>query len=245
MNKKFLVFFISIGIMVITIFPAMPYDSATFPAMLGGYKVLVTFPPGATACTGSKTTRIVLQATQTTAREYLKTSRAQLLKQDLYRLPNWGVMNYQISVVSPKATVEKILQNNEDWNRSIGHSHCVRLSPLESGSDEQEWGYATEQPGRAVFENLDAGLYPLGEDNDNGQSAFLTAPASIDADNFSSAFLNNVFTNTDKLMQMDFCLVELQDMLSGQTKWQATRKQATKPKFSMTFLMWQEINTGL
>jgi len=84
----------------------------------------------------------------------------------------------------------------------MGRSECIKLGPLAWGTiGNEEYGNFPSQPGRSSFENIDAANYPSGTDYDNGQSAYLTAPTSIDSDNTDSAFLNNVKTNSDFVLQ--------------------------------------------
>jgi hypothetical protein len=181
---------------------------ATLPGTIGGLKVLVTFPPGSQACTPANTIRILLQSNAPDVRTYLKSNRVQLILQELDRLQRLSVANYQVSVVGPNATVDKISQNAVKWNSAIARFGCHKLSSqsstASSGTNGDEFIDGYTSPGRAVFENMDAANYPSGGDIDNGQSVYLTSPSLIDPDNWSSAFLNNVFTNQNYLLQNGF-----------------------------------------
>jgi hypothetical protein len=94
------------------------------PGTLGEYTVLAVFTPEDIACMPVGQKRIVLQARQGNVHDYLEHSEhpLELLKQ----LPDTET-RWQVSVVGPGATLEKIQANLKSWNAQFENRPCMKL----------------------------------------------------------------------------------------------------------------------
>ena len=174
-----------------TLPPAAPYLPAQYglPDTIAGYKVLAVLTSDNTACMPPGAKRLILQTTQPTVEEFLETSDAAGIKAELEQkgfpeFAKWGV-----EIGGPDATFDKVVSENEDWNAFSRKYGCAQSIPALTGSDYQE--FKAQGNGYAIYEDTDSGTFT----NDNAQSVFLGAPASIGNRPKAVMFLNNVVTD--------------------------------------------------
>ena len=111
--------------------PASVYDPAYYglPDTIAGYKVLAVLTSDNTACMPPGAKRLILQTTQPTVEEFLKTSDAAGIKAELEQkgfpeFAKWGV-----EIGGPDATFDKVVSENEDWNAFSRKYGCVTSGP--------------------------------------------------------------------------------------------------------------------
>lgn len=103
------------------------YDPAQYgvPDTLGGYKVLAVLNPDDVACIGSRSKRIVLQTTEPNVHEYLDSPKPiREIIDYLRQIPGEEVTNWQVEVVGPRTTTERIAANLVDWNSAFSDRPC-------------------------------------------------------------------------------------------------------------------------
>ena len=107
--------------------PTRLYDPAQYgvPNVLGGYKVLAVLNPDDVACMGSRSKRIVLQTTEPNVHEYLESPKPiREIVEYLKQIPGEEETNWQVEVVGPRTTTERIAANLVDWNSAFSERPC-------------------------------------------------------------------------------------------------------------------------
>jgi hypothetical protein len=114
--------------------PENPYNPAQYgvPDILGGYKVLAILTLRDVACMPPQVKRVLLQAHQRTVHEYLQQPQplAEVLTY-LHQLPGEANTKWQLSMVGPGVTIEKVEANNKSWNAEFVNRPCLRLGPVD------------------------------------------------------------------------------------------------------------------
>jgi hypothetical protein len=170
-----------------------PYEQAKqgLPDTIAGLRVLAVLTPGNTACLPPGEKRLVLQAAQPDIESYLGTSNYAAITADLNQKSIDEYVQWNVEIVGPGTTLDQFLGENERWNGQRQKSGCAQAMRALTGSDYQEYKAGPGTNGYAMYEDTDAGLYT----NDNAQSVYLIAPASIANTPKAVLFLNNVKTD--------------------------------------------------
>jgi hypothetical protein len=167
------------------------------PETVAGYRVMGVLTPDSTPCMPSGSQRFVLQTSEPNVETFLQNARLGAIREELTNLgliTTGGIWN--ISFVGPNAAREGIISGNERWSAHVSQFGCIKLTPMNTDSDGTEYSIPSPDPGRAVFENVDADSFT----DDNAQSVNLVAPSSVgNSQNGSSALLNNVRTDSGSL----------------------------------------------
>jgi hypothetical protein len=111
------------------------YDPAQYGVTnsIGGYKVMAILTPQDVACMISGHKTIVLQTSEPSVHEYLESPKPITeIREYLSQIPGEGKTSWQIQIVGPGATLERILSTIESWNSVYSERPCRRLGGLQS-----------------------------------------------------------------------------------------------------------------
>lgn len=170
-----------------------PYDPAQYglPESLGGYKVLAVLTPDNTACMPAESKRAILQATQGSISDYLKESDAGEIQNELKKLKANDPTMWEVMIVGPNTNLDDFISENQKWNDQVKQFGCVTAFPAATGTNKTEIKINSPHPGYAEFEDINAGSFV----DDNAQSVYLVAPATIANRTNAVLLLNNVRTD--------------------------------------------------
>jgi hypothetical protein len=111
---------------------ASSYDPARYglPGTIAGYKVFAVLTSDNTACMMPGEKRLILQATQQSVEDFLKTSNGpdintELVQKGFPAFARWGVQ-----VVGPGTKLDEFLSENQKWNALMQKHGCVTTGPI-------------------------------------------------------------------------------------------------------------------
>lgn len=171
---------------------------------VAGHKVLAVLTSENTACLGTNTKRLVLQATDPSVETFLSHSHPEAISQALEQIGLTKSAVWDWEMVSSDVSSQEVLEHIQQWNQKFVNTDCLQGRPIQTGTDGTEVKSASPSPGWAIIEDIGAGSYT----DDNGQQVTLVAPTVGANQNNYSLFTNNVKSNTGYFMQNGFIFLK-------------------------------------
>ncbi len=210
--------------------PPDPYDPEQYgvPETLGGYKVLAVLTDANYGCMGTGR-RLVLQGSESTPQEALRSFQNARIKQDLEannlaEYEGWGW-----EVVGPERTRGDVVSQLTKSHQFSNERGCNQPGNLTSAISAQPCPPSNYHPGFAIVQNTDAGTFT----DAKAQSVYLVAPNIIGKKQTAySAFLNNVITDANYFLQVGFFFSDG----SGEFVWSATDQDCEAKQFDLNYV---------
>lgn len=108
------------------------YDPANYnlPSSIAGYKTFAVLTFENTACMAFGEKRLVLQASQPEAENFLKESGFAAIKKELQEHGFTDFAESNIEFVGQATTFSQFIKENEKWNEDREKGGCVTLGPM-------------------------------------------------------------------------------------------------------------------